>query len=126
MAPLAGSISAIEINPDAIADAAVNLADTEDVSLYEGAVEEVLPLLASGPELLLVDPPEAGLSRVAVSGIASLKPERVIYVSEDVATLARDGRQLANQGYSPVEVQPLDMYPQTYQVLTVSLWKRAK
>jgi 23S rRNA (uracil1939-C5)-methyltransferase len=70
-----------------------------------------------------VDPPGSGLSQAALAAISSLKAPRLVYVSSDVATLARDGRQLVEAGYRPVEVQPIDMYPQTYQIQTVSLWK---
>jgi 23S rRNA (uracil1939-C5)-methyltransferase len=65
-----------------------------------------------------------GLSRKAVTAIIAAKPERFIYVSSDVATLARDGRSLAKAGYQLVEVQPIDMRPQTFHIETVSLWER--
>lgn len=53
-----------------------------------------------------------------------MAPGRIIYVSDDVATLARDAKHLARRGYRLVEVQPIDMYPQTFQVQTVALWAR--
>jgi 23S rRNA (uracil1939-C5)-methyltransferase len=52
-----------------------------------------------------------------------MKPDRLIYVSGDVATMARDARQLVQAGLQLLEVQPIDMMPQTYHTLTVSLWQ---
>lgn len=125
MAESATGIAGIEPNPDAIADATLNLEETDNVSLYEGSAEEVLPLLPPEPDLMIVDPPDSGLTKQTVSAITASGARRLIYVSSDVATLARDGRQLAKSGFTPIEVQPLDMYPQTFTVLTVSLWERA-
>ena len=124
LAPDAAAIHAIEANPDAVADAALNLADTENVAFYEGLVEEILPLLEVQADVVVVDPPPAGLPKDTVEQIVAHRPARLIYISDDVATLARDGKQLARQGYRPVVVQPLDMYPQSYQIQTVSLWQQ--
>jgi 23S rRNA (uracil1939-C5)-methyltransferase len=124
LAPAAGQVIGVELNPDAVADAAVNLEDTENVSLFEGAAEEALPTISAAIDLLVVDPPLSGLSRELMGLIAERQPPRLIYVSGDVATLARDGRQLAANGYRLTAVQPIDMTPHTYQILTVSLWER--
>ncbi len=124
LSPRAAELIAVEMAPDAVADAELNLQDTENVSLYEGAVEEVLPQLAAIADLMVVDPPREGLSRRAVTLIKTLAPPHLIYVSSDVATLARDGRQLSQAGYRPHVVQPIDMEPQTSRVLTVSSWRR--
>src|SRR5690606_18720803 len=125
LAPDAAAIHAIEANPDAVADAALNLADTENVAFYEGLVEEILPLLEVQADVVVVDPPPAGLPKDTVEQIVAHRPARLTYSSEDVATLARDGKQLARQGYRPVVVQPPDMYPQSYQIQTVSLWQQS-
>jgi 23S rRNA (uracil1939-C5)-methyltransferase len=124
LAPLAGRIIGVEANPDAVADAAVNLEDTENVALFEGAAEDALPTISEKIDLLLVDPPQSGLSRDVTQAIVKIRPSRLIYVSGDVATLARDGRQLASGGYRLTAVQPIDMTPHTYQVVTVSLWEK--
>lgn len=123
LAPQAAFLTGIEAAPDAVADAALNLENAEDVALYEGAVEEVLPELPLGPDLMVVDPPTDGLPRDVVQEIVASSPRRLIYVSADVATLARDGQQLDQAGYEAIAVQPIDMMPQTYHVHTVSLWK---
>ncbi|MDX1664536.1 MAG: hypothetical protein R3272_12140, partial [Candidatus Promineifilaceae bacterium] len=100
-----------------------NLEETNNVTLYAATVEEVLPQLTVRPDLMIVDPPAEGLSRDVVEMIGAGQPARLIYVSSDVATLARDGRQLHEEGYRLVQVQPLDMMPQTFHVHTVSLWE---
>lgn len=123
LAGAAAEVAAVEAAPDAVGDFATNLEDTDNVSLYHGLVEEVLPALGLQPELLVVDPPAEGLSWEMVEIIGVMRPDRLLYVSSDVATLARDARQLVQAGMHPVEVQPIDMMPQTYHTLTVSLWE---
>jgi 23S rRNA (uracil1939-C5)-methyltransferase len=116
------TVVGIEVNPDAVADAAINLYNLEQVTLYEGLVEEILPLLDIQPGVLVVDPPMSGLPPTVIDDISVKQPNRVVYISSDVATLARDGKRLATKGYQLVEVQPIDMYPQSFLTLTVSLW----
>jgi 23S rRNA (uracil1939-C5)-methyltransferase len=123
LAGQAAEVAAVEAAPDAVEDFAANLELTDNVSLYHGLVEEVLPILGLQPELLVVDPPADGLSRDMVEIIGAMKPDRLIYVGGDVATMARDARQLAQAGLQLLEVQPIDMMPQTYHTLTVSLWQ---
>ncbi|HFQ94703.1 MAG TPA: class I SAM-dependent RNA methyltransferase [Anaerolineae bacterium] len=124
LAEQAAQVIAIEKNPDAVADTAVNLADCDNVSLYEGAVEETLPALDINCDALVANPPKTGLSREATKQILALRPSRIIYVSSDVATMARDGRKLNRADYNLVEIQPIDMRPQTYHVDLVGLWEK--
>ena len=124
LASSAAEVLAVESNPDAIADAVVNLSEFDNVSLYHGHVEEVLPMLTGAPDMIVVDPPDAGLPPAVLDEIAALAPAQLLYVSSDVATLARDGRRLAAKGYALTQVQPLDAQPQTYHVQTVSQWSR--
>lgn len=126
LAEQAAELHGVERNGDAIADAAVNLAETENVSLYEGMVEDVLPLIDIQPDLVLLDPPATGLSPEALNEIVKLKAKRLIYVSSDVATLARDGKLLKKSGYQPQIVSGFDMYPQTFHMSLVSLWTYKK
>ncbi len=118
----AAEVVAIEMNPDAVADTAVNL-DADNVSLYEGTVEEVLPELDIEPDVLVLHPPKEGLSRAAAKLVAGLRPSCIVYVSSDIATLARDGRGFIRDGYNLVEIQPIDMRPQTFHVDVVGLWE---
>jgi 23S rRNA (uracil1939-C5)-methyltransferase len=124
LAPEAAEVTGVEVNPDAVADAAVNLDEFDNVTLFEGPVEEILPLLELDPDVVVIDPPASGLPLPVLDRIVELEPERIVYVSSDVATLARDGRRLTTAGYTLVEVQPLDMHPQTSRIQTVSSWER--
>ncbi len=124
LAAAAAEVIAVEANEDAVADMAVNLEDVDNVTVYEGVVEEILPLLAAQPDVVVVDPPEGGMPASVLQPLIQLAPTRLIYVSGDVATLARDARYLIRAGYRLVQVQPIDMEPQTYRILTVSLWQR--
>lgn len=124
LSPAAAQVIAIEVNPDAVADAAVNLEDTDNVTLYQGYTEDVLPTLDVRGSVMVVHPPAEGLSRAAIQAVKDAAPRRLIYVSSDVATMARDSKQLSQDGYHLVEVQPVDMTPQNFQVDTVSLWQK--
>lgn len=119
----AATVTAVEQNPDAVADTAVNV-DADNVSLYEGSVEEVLPQLTIQPDLLLLHPPKEGISRQTAKLLNQLRPSRVIYVSSDMATFARDSRQFSHKGYRLVEIQPIDMRPQTFHIDLVGYWER--
>ena len=124
LASQAGELMAVERNADAVADLAANLHDLDNVAVYEGDAEEVLGLLPAPADVMVVHPWGNGLSRKAVTAIIKAKPARLIYVSSDVATLARDGRSLSQSAYELVEIQPIDMLPQTFHIETVSLWER--
>jgi 23S rRNA (uracil1939-C5)-methyltransferase len=122
LAAKAAEVVAIEVNPDAVADAAANLEEFDNVSLYQGYVEEVLPLLEVKPDWVVVDPPSSGLPPELVDEIVALAPAGLLYISSDIATLARDGRRLEAKGYQLIRLRPIDMQPQTYHIQTVSLW----
>lgn len=117
----AAQLNGLVQNSDAIADATLNLADTDNVSLYQGTLEAILPLLEGKADLMVLSLP-AGLSPKASKAIQQQRPGRIIYLSDDLNTLARDGRQLKQMGFRPVEIQPIDMLPQTFHIYTVSLW----
>ena len=124
LAESAAAVIGIEVNEDAVADTAVNLHQTNNVSLYQGWVEEILPALDVQPHLIVLNPPAQGLSRDARYAVLSQAAKRLIYVSSDIATLARDGKQLAKDGYKLTAVQPIDRHPQTFHIDTISLWTR--
>jgi 23S rRNA (uracil1939-C5)-methyltransferase len=123
LAEQAGQVTAVEWNRDAVADTAVNLDHTDNVSLYEGQVEQVLPTLTDPIDVMVINPPASGMSKEAAKEVVGKRPSPLIYVSSDVATMARDSRHLARSGYKLIEIQPIDMRPQTYHIETVSLWK---
>jgi 23S rRNA (uracil1939-C5)-methyltransferase len=82
----------------------------------------VLPDLDMAIDAAVVDPPRAGLDRFALDALIERAPARLVYVSCDPATLARDAKRLTAAGYHLAEVQPVDMFPQTYHVESVALF----
>jgi 23S rRNA (uracil1939-C5)-methyltransferase len=126
VAPHARRVTLIESYPPAVTDADANLADFDHLDIIEGAVEAVLPELDEPYHAAVIDPPGDGLSTAALDSLVSLAIPRLIYVSSDPATLARDGKRLASQGYRLVYAQPLDFAPQTYYLDTVAVFERGR
>ena len=118
----AGLVVGVEVAPAAVADLLENTAGMDNVEIVEGPVEAVLPDLDVPLDAAVVDPPRAGVDRFALDALVARHPGRIVYVSCDPATLARDAKRLARAGYSLVEVQPVDMFPQTYHVESVALF----
>jgi len=121
LAPRVKELVGIELSESACNDFAVNLDEFENVSLYVGAVEEVLPALKLKPDVVLLDPPRAGMEPVALAGVVDAAPKQIIYVSCDPATLARDLQKLIAADYKLESVMPFDLFPQTYHVESVAL-----
>jgi len=117
-----GRVVAIESAPSAVEDFHFNAAGLENVTLLEGKVQSVLGRLEEPVDLVVLDPPRAGAGERVVAEIARLAPGRIVYVSCDPATLARDARHLTDAGYRMAVVQPLDLFPQTFHVETVALF----
>jgi 23S rRNA (uracil1939-C5)-methyltransferase len=116
----------IEESESSCEDFAVNLDEFDNVELYEGSAEEILPGLAGrldSSTYAIVDPPRAGLERYALDAILSIKPQIIAYVSCDPSTLARDAARLINGGYHLVEVTPFDLFPQTYHIESISIFE---
>jgi 23S rRNA (uracil1939-C5)-methyltransferase len=118
----------IELSPGAVADAQSNARANgfANVSFIAGDAGLQLPLLASQgfkPDCLFADPPRAGLSPQALSGIIQLSPQTIIYISCNPASLARDTALLAAR-YLPVEFQPVDMFPMTSHVECIAKFSR--
>ncbi|MCS7283354.1 MAG: class I SAM-dependent RNA methyltransferase [Anaerolineae bacterium] len=124
LAERAGLVIAVESDPYAVEDLLVNTEGMENVEVVEGPIEAVLPDVEEHLDAAVVDPPRTGMTPEALEGLIRLAPEQLVYVSCDPATLARDARRLAEAGYRLVEVQPVDMFPQTYHIETVSLWRK--
>lgn len=126
LAERAGLVIAIESDPGATEDLLLNLGESENVEAIEGLVEAVLPDLVESEPLhsAVVDPPRQGLDVAAVDALVDDGPPRLVYVSCDPATLARDVKRLSRGGYTLGNVQPVDMFPQTYHIETVALLTR--
>lgn len=115
----------IESSPSAAEDFLYNLADYENVELYDLPAEEVLPALDVQPEVILLDPPRAGLSREVLDQVVAMDPHLIAYISCDPATLARDALRLHKGGYRLLESTPFDMFPQTYHIESLNIFQRA-
>jgi 23S rRNA (uracil1939-C5)-methyltransferase len=126
LAQRSGLVIAVEIDPGATEDLIINLGDIENVDVIEGPVEAVLPdLVQEGPlHGAIVDPPRQGLDVAVIDALVTSGPSRIVYVSCDPATLARDTKRLIRGGYTLVDAQPLDMFPQTFHIETVALLTR--
>ncbi len=127
IAKQAGSVIGIEIVPEAVRDAKENAARaglSEKVEFVRGRAELILPeLLKKGltPDVVVVDPPRKGLDEALTLALASAAPKKIVYVSCDPGTLARDLKRLREGGYTLKKVQPVDMFPWTAHVETVAL-----
>jgi 23S rRNA (uracil1939-C5)-methyltransferase len=124
-APKCKQVIGIESSESSCEDFAVNLDEFENVELYEGFAEDVLPeLVGHVSNYTIVDPPRAGLDKAVVDGLLKLSPQVIAYVSCDPSTLARDAARLINGGYKLKEVTPFDLFPQTYHIESISIFER--
>jgi len=117
----------IESSHSACEDFAVNLDEFDHVERYEGTAENVIPSFVGridNPSYCLVDPPRAGVDKVALDGIRELAPKIIAYVSCDLSTLARDAARLIAGDYRLVDVTPFDMFPQTFHIESISLFEK--
>ena len=139
----ASKVYGVEVVPQAIEDAKQNAANNgiTNAEFFVGKAEEVLPefygrkdaVSHSGnkaeqgredmlhPDVIVVDPPRKGCDEMCLQTMLKMAPDRIVYVSCDSATLARDLRILCNGGYELERVRPVDMFPQTVHVETVCL-----
>ena len=142
----AKKVIGVEIVPQAIADAKENarINKIENVEFVAGKAEEVFreyygeelleepPSYEIGenqksfPEVLVLDPPRKGCDEGLLEAILEVKPERIIYISCDSATLARDLKILCEKEYKLTKVRPVDMFPMTVHVETVALLSKLK
>jgi 23S rRNA (uracil1939-C5)-methyltransferase len=125
LAPNVKNLIAIESHPAACEDFLYNLSGHDNVQLYDMPAEDILSQLDIKPDIILVDPPRAGLSRKVLDQVAALDPDLLVYISCDPATLARDASRLISHGFNLSESTPYDMFPQTYHIESLNLFKRA-
>ncbi len=121
LAPSARSVIGIEISAAAIADADQNsrLNNIDNCRFIQGDIRDRLPGLDVAPDLMVIDPPRAGMHKDVVKQVLSLAPGRIVYVSCNPATLARDLEMMADV-YEVREVQPVDMFPHTWHIEAVA------
>jgi 23S rRNA (uracil1939-C5)-methyltransferase len=124
LAPKVKRLVGIEISPDACEDFVTNLDEFDHVELYEAPVEDVLTSINFTPDLIVMDPPRAGLGVKTIEGVLAQGAAHLAYISCDPATLARDSNQLVAGGYSLERLTLFDMFPQTYHIESISFWEK--
>jgi 23S rRNA (uracil1939-C5)-methyltransferase len=123
----AGRVIGVESSASACEDFVVNLDEFENVELYEGAADDILPGLETqigNLRYTIVDPPRAGLDPRVMDALQALGPRVIAYVSCDPSTLARDAKRLILGGYRLVRVTPFDLFPQTYHIESISIFEK--
>ncbi|MBR7795467.1 23S rRNA (uracil(1939)-C(5))-methyltransferase RlmD [Agaribacter marinus] len=129
LAQQAKKVYGIEVVPEAISDAKMNakLNGITNTEFVVGEAEKIMPWWkAQGlrPDVIVVDPPRKGCEVEFLQAMIEMEPKRIVYVSCNPSTLARDLKILDEGGYETKEVQPVDMFPQTNHVETVALLTR--
>jgi 23S rRNA (uracil1939-C5)-methyltransferase len=129
LAPRAGELWGIELVEPAVADAIAGARRNEIATarFFAGDVRTALPellTLAGRPDVVVVDPPRAGLSKKVVHRIIDVAPKRIVYVSCNPTTLAPNAAELDAAGLRLTSVQPVDMFPQTPHIECVALFER--
>ena len=129
LAPRAGELWGIELVEEAVADAIAGAQRNEitKAQFFAGDVRLAMPELlerAGRPDLIVVDPPRAGLSKKVVHRIIDASPKRIVYVSCNPTTLAPNAAELVQAGWTLRSVCPIDMFPQTHHIECVALFER--
>ena len=120
LAPFVRMVVAIEESSAALKDAAINTLGIEHLDFIEGRTEDVLDELVDDPDAVVLDPPRAGCHPEALQALVRRSPRRVVYVSCEPETLARDLSLLVQGGFQVERLEPLDMFPQTHHVECVA------
>lgn len=133
LAQKAAKVCGVEIVPQAVEDAKINalLNNIDNVEFFNGAAEEVVPLQYEESrgklkaDVVTLDPPRKGCDEKLLQTVAGMQPARIVYVSCDPATLARDLKYLCGKGYKVEKVQPVDMFCQSYHIECIAQMSRA-
>ncbi len=125
----AKKVYGVEIVPEAIENAKINAKENkiDNTEFIVGEAEKVIPKLISEgvrADVVVVDPPRKGCDKSLLEAISSMEPKTIVYVSCDPGTLARDLGILDELGYKTLEIQPVDMFPQTAHVECVARIER--
>ncbi|MEN1969614.1 23S rRNA (uracil(1939)-C(5))-methyltransferase RlmD [Lentibacillus sp. N15] len=129
LAEQAKKVYGVEVVPEAIDDAKKNakLNGITNVEFYVGQAEKIMPwwkMQGLDPDVIVVDPPRKGCDEELLQAMIDMQPKRIVYVSCNPSTLARDLRVLEDGGFATQEVQPVDMFPQTGHVEAIVLLQR--
>jgi 23S rRNA (uracil1939-C5)-methyltransferase len=127
-----GRIIGIEANPAAVQDASINAAiqagdsvkAEKNITFIQGSAGQTLSELDEPITKIILDPPRRGCKPEALNQMIELTPSHIVYVSCDPTTLARDAVQLVKNDYRLIHAQPVDMFPQTFHIETISLWRK--
>ena len=125
LAPRADRVIGVESSASAVRDFRANLAGFDRVEIHLGSVEDTLLQLTNPFHAAVLDPPRSGCGPRVIETVIARQIGRVVIVSCDPSTLARDVRQLIDGGYDLIEAQPIDLFPHTYHIETVALLRRA-
>ena len=120
LAPHVRRVIAIEESVAAVKDAAINTLGLDNIEFIEAKTENALDSLDETPDAVILDPPRAGCHPDALEALVRRAPARIVYVSCEPETLARDLQVLVAGGFGVTSVEPLDMFPQTYHVECVA------
>ncbi|MBQ2775475.1 MAG: 23S rRNA (uracil(1939)-C(5))-methyltransferase RlmD [Clostridia bacterium] len=125
MADKVGELIGVETVPQAVEDAKLNakengITNAEFICADAGEAAQMLLQQGKKPDVIILDPPRKGCSAETISAAVGMKPERIVYVSCDPATLARDCAEFEKLGYFVREVTPVDMFPRTAHVESVA------
>lgn len=123
IAPHVSLLTAIESSGSACHDFTTNLDEFENVILYEAEVEDVLQTLKMQADLLIADPPRAGLAPAVHDALGTIMPLQIAYISCDPATLARDVKKILDKGYRLLSVTPFDLFPQTSHIESINIFE---
>jgi len=115
------AVTGIEISRSATSDAARNAKENglENCRFICGDIREKLADITFRPDLLIIDPPRAGMHKDVLAQAMALSPEKIVYISCNPATLARDLSEMTKE-YELLEIQPVDMFPHTYHIEAVA------
>jgi len=122
ISPYCKKVLGIEINEQAIENANINKKNNniENIRFIAGDVEKIIKEIDFQPNIVIVDPPRSGLDKNCIEKLLNLKVKKIVYVSCDVITLARDLSKLSSV-YNVTEITPVDMFANTYHVECVSV-----
>lgn len=127
LARRAGRVVAVEENPGAVRDGieSARWNGLDNIRFRVGRCEELAARLPEPPAAVVLDPPRAGCDARVLKAVMARRPRRIVYVSCDPATLARDARYLSTGGYLLKRAVPVDLFPQTSHIESVSLFEPA-